>query len=379
MKILHCPTTVGGNPQGLAAAEKELGHESVSLTSEQNIFQYPADIVVWNKNDSIFIKEYKRWKAVFYSLNNEFDVIHYNFGSSIAPRKLRPNVTGFKKILKFIYNNTYGTLFSYYDLKKAKQKGIVTAVTYQGSDARQGWYCEKHYKIHFCHKHPDIYPPNSDKVKQEQIKQVDKYADLIYSVNPDIMNVLPKRTKFIPYASVDPRKWQPCPLPEKANKILHIVHAPSNREIKGTKYIINAFEQLKKNGIEFKYTLVENIPNHEARKIYEMADILIDQLLAGYYGGLAVELMALAKPVICYIRDEDMKYMPKDMVKDMPIINATPDTIYEVLKNYLTKDKDKLRDIGLASRQYAEKYHDPIKIAKQLIADYQEIKRQKNL
>jgi hypothetical protein len=113
--------------------------------------------------------------------------------------------------------------------------------------------------------------------------------------------------------------------------------------------------------------------------VYETADILIDQLLAGYYGGLAVELMSLAKPVICYMREEDFKHMPQDMVRDMPVINATPDELYEVLKRCLTTDKHKLRDIGLASRKYVETYHDPIQIAANLISDYKSIQEQKDI
>lgn len=377
MKILHCPTTVGGNPQGLSKSERELGHESESLTLSQTVYQYPTNHVVWSENDNIFTREYKRWKAIRHSLQN-YDVIHYNFGTSLAPRKGRGEEKGFLKFIKPIYHALYGGIFSCWDLKRAKKKNIVTAVTYQGSDARQGWYCKKNYKIHFCHNDNDIYTPKGDAVKQEQIKQFDQYVDLIYSVNPDLLNVLPKRTKFTPYASVDPRDWTPKPLPKTPNDIPHIVHAPSNREIKGTKYILEAFKRLKKEGVPFRYTLVEGLPNKEAREVYETADILIDQLLAGYYGSLSVELMALAKPVICYIRDEDMHHMPPDMVKNMPIINATPDSIYDVLKTYLTTDKDKLREIGLNSRRYVGQFHDPIKIATQLTIDYKKVQEQKN-
>ena len=70
----------------------------------------------------------------------------------------------------------------------------------------------------------------------------------------------------------------------------------------------------------------KKLSNKEARKRYETADILIDQLLAGWYGGLAVELMALGKPVICYIREDDLKYIPKEMRDELPIINAN--TLY---------------------------------------------------
>lgn len=377
MKILHCPTTVGGNPQGLARAERELGYDSESLTLAQTVFQFPTDHVIWQEEDNLLVREYKRWKAIYYALKT-YDVIHYNAGSSLAPRKIRQELTGYRKILKIIYHAVYGGPFSYLDLKLAKRKKIVTAMTYQGSDARQGEYCIKNYPIHFCHNKKKVYySSEGDKVKQEQIDTVDHHADLIYAVNPDLLNVLPDRAKFMPYASVDPREWKAKPLPIEPNQVLHIVHAPSNRDIKGTEYVLSAFERLKKEGIPFRYTLVEGMTNREARKVYETADILIDQLLIGYYGALAVELMALAKPVICYMREEDLKYMPSAMVRDMPIIGATPDTVYDVLKACLTIDKEKLRDIGLSSRRYVEAYHDPVKIAQVLIEDYQRVLQKK--
>lgn len=375
MKILHCPSNVGGNPHNLARAERELGYDSECLTFAQTVFQYSADHVVWQKNDNFITCEYKRWKVIFRVLKS-YTVLHYNSGRSLAPHKIRKDFKGLRQILKLAYDMLYGGPFSFLDLKRAHKKGIITAVTYQGGDARQGDYCKKHYPIHFCHE-DNLYTPKTDKIKRAQIKTVERYADLIYAVNPDLMNVLPKRAKFIPYANIDPREWSPSPLPETPSAIPHIIHAPSNRSIKGTKYILSAFERLEKEGIPFRYTLVEGMSNQEARKVYETADILIDQLLAGYYGGLAVELMSLAKPVICYMREEDFRHMPRDMVRDMPIINATPDGIYEVLKKHLTTNKHKLRDIGLASRKYVETYHDPIKVAGKLVADYKAVQEQK--
>ena len=43
IKILHCPYLVGGNPYGLAKAERELGLDSVCYSVSQNYLNYPAD------------------------------------------------------------------------------------------------------------------------------------------------------------------------------------------------------------------------------------------------------------------------------------------------------------------------------------------------
>jgi len=75
-----------------------------------------------------------------------------------------------------------------------------------------------------------------------------------------------------------------------------------------------------------------------------------------------VEMMALGKPVVCYIREEDLKFIPGQMKDDLPIVNANTDTIYEVLSR-LVEQQDQLHLIGERSRAYVERWHDPMKIA----------------
>jgi len=379
MKILHCPTTIGGNPQSLSKAERELGYDSKSMTLMQNYMNYSADYVVFSGSKYSPFNFLRRIKAIIFSLRNH-DVLHYNFGRSIAPARIFHRRSSMPYFIIWLYNNLYARWFECMDVAIAKKLGKIIAVTYQGSDARQGWYCTKNCQTHYCHEEGGnkYFTKTGDKIISEQIAKFDKYADLIYSVNPDLLNVLPKRARFMPYANIDPKDWEPCYLPEGDNDIPHIVHAPTDRTIKGTKYILDAFERLKNDGIEFRYTLVENMSHEQAMEVYKSADILIDQLLIGYYGGLAVELMCLGKPVICYLRDEDIKYLPEQMQKDLPIINANPDDIYDVLKECLTTKKSSLRDIGIKGRKYAETWHDPKKIAAGLIDDYKKVYRLKN-
>ncbi len=58
-------------------------------------------------------------------------------------------------------------------------------------------------------------------------------------------------------------------------------------------------------GVRFEFTLVEGLHREEAKRLYERADLFVDQLILGWYGGVAVELMALGKPVIAHIRPGD--------------------------------------------------------------------------
>src|SRR5262249_48350106 len=111
----------------------------------------------------------------------------------------------------------------------------------------------------------------------------------------------------------------------------------------------------------------------EALDAYARADILVDQLLLGWYGGAAVECMALGKPVICYIREDDLKFIPEEMRQELPIIHASSATIYAVLKEWLTVRRHELPALGRRCRAYVERWHDPLKIAAGLKADYEAI------
>jgi hypothetical protein len=67
-----------------------------------------------------------------------------------------------------------------------------------------------------------------------------------------------------------------------------IVHAPTHRAVKGTDVLLDAVAQLRAEGLRFELVLVEGVTRTEARRIYEEADLCVDQLFAGWYGGLAV-------------------------------------------------------------------------------------------
>ena len=101
----------------------------------------------------------------------------------------------------------------------------------------------------------------------------------------------------------------------------------------------------------------------------EFFDVVVDQLFAGWYGGLAVEAMALGKPVIAYLREEDLHFIPTAMREDLPIIRSEPDVIYQTLEGVLTMPRLELLDLAKRSRAYVEKWHDPVEIAKRIKYD----------
>ena len=131
-----------------------------------------------------------------------------------------------------------------------------------------------------------------------------------------------------------------------------VLHAPSSRSKKGTEHVIAACEQL---GLELE--LVEGLDHREAFERYRAADIVVDQLHAGWYGVFAIETMALGKPVVTFLHDEAVRRTEEAFGVEVPIVRTTKDTLADVLRP-LAESPDERRRLGAASRAYVERVHD---------------------
>jgi len=354
MRVLHLPTQVGGNAWNLSRAEREIGLQSDVLYWNQDpYFGHLSDL----HPEFVNQKRAKRYINIarFYDeVMDQYDVFHFNFGSSLCM---------FRSSLCFM---------DCIDLPFLRKHNKVIAVTYQGSDARQADYCIQHYPInyfsHYSKEKLDWWLRFS-KIQRMRISRFDRYADLIYATNPDLVNMLPHRTKFRPYTKLDIRDYDTV-YNDYSLPTLTVVHAPTNREIKGTQYVLDAVQKLQSEGYPVELKLVENMSNQDALKLYHIADVIVDQLLAGWYGGFAVECMAMGKPVIAYIRESDLCNIPAGMKQNLPLINAEPDTLYDVLKR-ISENKASLAETARQSRAYVEKWHNRSAIARDIAHDYQ--------
>ena len=192
-----------------------------------------------------------------------------------------------------------------------------------------------------------------------------------YALNPDLLYVLPPSSEFLPYSHISLEDWSPC-YTQMESRPLRIGHSPSHRGVKGTELVLGALDALEREGAEFELVLVEGLSNAEAKELYKTVDVLVDQLFAGWYGGLAVEAMALGKPVVVYIREEDLKFIPSEMAADLPFIQATPDSIESVLREVLGMPRAQLLELAKRSRAYVERWHNPITIAERIKLDIEQ-------
>jgi len=143
-----------------------------------------------------------------------------------------------------------------------------------------------------------------------------------------------------------------------------IVHAPSSRTRKGTEHVVEACL-----GLDADLEIVESLHHDEARERYRAADIVVDQLNAGWHGMFAIEAMALGKPVVSYLREDVVERSAQGYGVRVPIVSATKDTLRERLRP-LVESQDERRRIGAESRAYVERVHDIDRIAERLLDLY---------
>ncbi|WP_417326351.1 hypothetical protein [Halarcobacter sp.] len=344
-KVYHGPINIGGIG----------GYISKYLRSKE----YISEFIVWQDNTmrynhdyNLHIEKYGKYKQKLIIFLNfllaisKYDVFHFYGGITLLP---------------------YGIDLPF--LKLFRKKIIMT---YCGSEARLVGYVESK-RNPFSHLLKiDSNNPKYDDKKIKMIKWHSLWCDKILAPRNIYASALfaANEKKVLKYPWIHNLGFNTENLAReiKTNKVPTIVHAPSNRGIKGTEYIEKAIEKLKEKGLNFQYKRVEKIPNHIAQEIYKEADIIVDQLLIGGFGTLAVEGMGYGKPVVCYILDD----VKKEHYPDCPIYNANIDTIEKRLEA-LIQDENLRLELGQKGVKFVKKYFDNKTILKEMEKIYEEL------
>lgn len=141
---------------------------------------------------------------------------------------------------------------------------------------------------------------------------------------------------------------------------LRLIHAPNHRNLKGTGHILKAVEELQEEGVAVELSVVEGVPNAQVPDLIQAADVVVDQLVLGWYAMFALEGMALGKPVVCHVRSDFLDlYIGAGLLEpgELPVVDASIHTIKKTLQHLASLPRRELRDIGQRSRAFVEKHH----------------------
>lgn len=301
--ILHVGD-IAGVPQELSKAQRRLGLKSDVMSFIPHPFDYGVDL--YRPTRLPFPLKYAERLLSLSKVVDDYDVLHFHY-SSLVPFE--------------------------FDLPLWKMLGKRIIMHFHGDDIRnkgEGLICSR-------------------------------FADRVLVSTPDLL-AWSRRAVWLPNP-IDLNKYQFIGAKEHVGSI-KLVHAPSFRTAKGTEHVLKAVDDLQEEGYDVELILVENMAHNEALEQYKRADVVVDQLLLGWYGVFAIECMALGKPVLVYIRNDLYSYL-----NDMPLIDTTPFKLKEDLK-MLIKDASLREYIGIKARKYVEQAHSSDEIAKCVINLY---------
>lgn len=304
-------------------------HYNTNYTFMYNLHEKNA-IVGWLLSFSIFCRSLFR-----------YDIFHFFSGETLLTRKLR-------KYEFFIYR-----LFR----KKVTMHFV-------GSDIRSPKYID--WKTKNIHAHLDGIA-EAEKVEPWQkklIQETNKYADNILVSTPDLLSLVPT-ARYYP-VMLDMKKFikdiNEVSYPEKNDRQIVILHAPSNERLKGSEFIYPVLEKIKKESPHdivirtpkrsSSSNLTYSVSRYELFKLYKEADIVIDQLIIGWYGLQAIEALVCENQVISFIEPELEKYL----FPNCPIQIANVNTLENVITNCIEKQLKKELDFT-QHMEWVKKYH----------------------
>ena len=167
----------------------------------------------------------------------------------------------------------------------------------------------------------------------------------------------------LPHVTINPLLWYPmeslgeASLP-KLKGVIKIVHAPNHRLIKGTDILIRAVQKLQKKGVNIDLNIIEGQPRDVVIQALKEADIVVDQIHAGY-ALHALEGMSLGKIVVTGINLKEPVYEPHmSQLESCPLYFCSEATIYTDLEKIIA-DRKNWHKRSKAIREYGNKHHSP--------------------
>ncbi len=305
LRVTVCPVNTAGVPWTNVQALRARGVDARLVVFNRYLLHPEADVSLDLPRNPLR-RQAAQWRALA-SLLPRTDVFHFTFGLTLVPQSVQFPL-----------------------LRAARKKSVMH---WLGSDIRGKSPAELAYG---------------------------RKADAQVVGSYDAIRWVPEAEVIPP--GVDLARIEPAP-PARAERPL-IVHAPSSRRRKGTDAVLAACD-----GLDADLELVEGLHHDEAFERYRAADIVVDQLNAGWYGLFAIEAMALGKPVVTFLHDEAVRRTEEAFGTTVPIVSATAETLRERLRPLVDSPEERRR-VGAASRAYVEQVHDLERVTDRLLDLY---------
>ncbi len=332
MKILHAPVNIAGQASEWAAAMREIGHDAQVWSFAKSRYGFPVDRIVDSPRTAAAADA-----LVTEAIAEGFDVVHFHYARTLVARGLGVAAMS--------------------DLARWRESGARVVMSFHGSDVRNAERAIAHDEWHYC-KFGAI---ARDPIEIEaDLAAIRPHAHAMTFTNIGERIHVPDGVHLPTTINVEA-----LALPEPASRRAPlIVHAPSSRSVKGTNFILESLERLRRRGLRFDLDLIENCSNAEALERIAHADIVMEKTLGYGYGVVGVEAMSLGKALVTRVGQEALDAFP-----DLPLFTADPpeldDTLGELITNHQLRDSRRS-----AGRAFALRVHSRAAAAENLTRLY---------
>lgn len=344
MKIFIGLTDIANVTANYAKGFRALGHQVFSTVWSRSSFYHNAeyDLVIDQRQTGIThrnnIRDYIKLTIQLARLAQAWKCdlfIHY------APAVLPTNL--------------------YYPLLKILGKKIITV--FWGSDIRYWYAFAEEMRMHEVDtevapffEYARTRSGGSYWDKLRTINTAEKYSDIILA-QPD-SGQMQTRSYMRTHIPLNLSEYQ-FRVPGRVKPL--ILHAPSVPEAKGTNIILRVIQELKEEGLDFEFRLIENMPNNELRQLLSESDIVVDQLYSATIAGLSAEAMATGNVVLARYMESYSKVPP-----NCPVRNTNIFTLKANLRRAILNVEER-KDTSHKGRVYTETYNDNKKICSDIL------------
>ncbi|TCO33096.1 glycosyltransferase involved in cell wall biosynthesis [Kribbella steppae] len=249
------------------------------------------------------------------------------------------------------------------DIQYLLTKGLQLGLIAHGSDVR---IPSRHVETEPWSPFPDLEDESVELLERNATRAVElftSYPGPVYVSTPDLLDYVPNAA-WCPVV-VDVDSWRSdAPVLEHEKPV--VAHAPSKSAMKGSELIDPIMESLAQRGL-ITYRRVEGVDPADMPAVYRDADIVLDQFRVGSYGVAACEAMAAGRIVVGHIAQHVRDRVTADTGLELPIVDATPDTIEQVVLD-LISNPERGRAVAARGPAFVEQVHDGRRSAEALSA-----------
>jgi glycosyltransferase involved in cell wall biosynthesis len=324
-------------------AMRAAGAESTSVASyempnfEATRFDLYYDEIVARSKLPGFIAGRAREYVAFLHLVRNFDIAHLPFtGGPLGTTRLASREPGL-----------------------LRSAGIRTVlIPYGGDFWRYSWVLEAEMRHALLLNYPQ--PGRHEEEGDTRVRRWMKEADIVVGGlmvdGASRWDVLPTSYVTVPDGHIRPReRWGSA---DGERDAVAIVHAPNHRGVKGTEFIVEAIEALRRKGRRIEFTLLEKRPNAEVLEAMRTADICIDHCIGSGYGLFAIEAMASGAAVMAKLEDEQRIGVHRHFgwLEQCPLVSANVDQLEETI-DHLIREPSLREELGRQGIEYVRRFH----------------------